>query len=117
MTSRILPSFVLILALALPLYAFAAGVPDMLKSNGCTGCHAAATKRVGPAWGWVAYHFKGRKDAVETVANFIINGGIGYWKPWTNDLPMPAHHNLSKSRAETIARWILSRPPIKPPKP
>lgn len=89
----------------------------MLKSNGCTGCHAETGKRVGPAWGWVAYHFKGQKGAVETVANFIINGGTGYWKPWTSDLPMPAHHNLSQSRAETIARWILSRPPVKPPKP
>ncbi len=117
MTSRIVPSFVVILALALPFYAFAASVPDLLKSNGCTGCHAATTKRVGPAWGWVAYRFKGKKDAVETVANFIINGGTGYWKPWTGDLPMPAHHNLDKSQARAIAGWILSRPPIKPPKP
>lgn len=117
MTLRITRYFVLILILALPGYASAASMQQTLTANGCTGCHAASTKLVGPAWGWVAYHYKGQKDAVSTVADFIVNGGIGYWKPWTSGIPMPSHHNLGKDQAEAIAEWILSQPPIKPPKP
>ncbi|MGH8161856.1 MAG: c-type cytochrome [Gammaproteobacteria bacterium] len=98
--------------------AFGAGnVQKMLQSNGCTGCHAEKTKVVGPAWGWVAYHYKGKKGAVDSVADFIITGGVGYWKALTNGIPMPSHHNLSKAQAKEIAKWILAQPPVKPPKP
>jgi len=117
LTPRIVTFFILSISLALPGYAAAASMQQTLKTNGCTGCHAASTKLVGPAWGWVAYHYRGKKDAVDTVADFIVNGGIGYWKPWTSGIPMPSHHNLSKTQAEAIAQWILSQPSIKPPKP
>lgn len=116
--SRLLPTAVAIAALTVAGSAWGGdNVQQLLQSNGCTGCHAAKSKVIGPAWGWVAYHYKGKKNAVDTVANFIINGGVGYWKPWTNGIPMPSHHGLSKDQAQEIAKWILSQPPIKPPKP
>lgn len=90
-------------------------VQQLINANGCHTCHAAQVKIIGPAWGWIAYHFKDQKDAVETVADFIINGGVGYWKPWTGEIPMPSHPNLTKDQARAIAQWILSQPPIKPP--
>lgn len=114
---RIVPSFALMLIFALPDYASATGMQQTLKTNGCNGCHTTTAKLVGPAWGWVAYRYKGKKNAASTVANFIVDGGTGYWEAWTSGIPMPSHHNLSKTRAETIAKWILSQPPIKPPKP
>lgn len=114
---HILPALTVAVLLAFAGTAYGAGkVPTMLQSNGCTGCHAAKTKLIGPAWGWVAYHYKGKKGAVDAVANFIIEGGVGYWKSLTNGIPMPSHHNLSKAQAKKIAKWILAQPPIKPPK-
>lgn len=101
---------------ALPAHA-ADSAQQLINANGCRTCHADKTKIIGPAFGWVAYHFQGKKDAVDTVADFIINGGVGYWKPWTGTIPMPSHPNLTKAQARTIAKWVLSLPPIQPPKP
>jgi cytochrome c len=98
--------------------AFAASqTRQLLQTNGCTGCHAATTKRVGPPWGWIAYRYKGKKNAVQSVAKFIIDGGVGYWKSWTGGIPMPSHHNLSQAQAQTIAKWILTQTAVKLPKP
>ena len=72
---------------------------------------------MGPAWDWIAYRYKDKKNAVKSVAEFIINGGMGYWKPWTGGIPMPSHHNLSKAQAMAMARWILAQPAVKAPKP
>jgi cytochrome c len=93
-------------------------VSKLMSSEGCSACHAEKTKRVGPAWGWVAWRYKDKKGAssVNDVANFIINGGTGYWKKWTGGIPMPAHGNLSQKQARAIAKWILKQPPIQPPK-
>jgi len=111
-----------ILLTAAALLAIAASAPSqaqstqgLLQSNGCTSCHAESMKVVGPAWGWIAYRYQGKKGAVKSVADFIINGGVGYWKPWTGGVPMPSHPNLSKAQAQQIAKWILDQKPIKPP--
>lgn len=93
----------------------ASNVQGLMQANGCSACHAANMKLVGPAWGWIAYRYQGKKDAVKPVANFIIDGGVGYWKPWTGAIPMPSHPNITKAQAEDIAKWILAQPPIKPP--
>jgi cytochrome c len=96
--------------------ALAAGnVQSMLQSNGCSACHAQSQKVVGPAWGWIAYRYQGKKNAVDSVTNFIINGGVGYWEKWTGAIPMPSHPNISKAQAEEIAKWVLAQPAIKPP--
>ena len=116
--SRFLPVILSVTALTLAGSAWGAdNTQQLLQANGCTGCHAAKTKVVGPSWGWIAYRYKGRKNAAESVADFIINGGTGYWKPWTGGIPMPSHHNLSKTQAQAIAKWILAQPAVKPPKP
>ena len=95
----------------------AANAKSMMDAHGCFACHSVTNKIVGPAFGWVAYHFKGKPGAVNTLADFIIKGGTGYWKPWTGTFPMPAHPGISHAQAETIAKWVLSRKPIKPPAP
>ncbi|HYW03354.1 MAG TPA: c-type cytochrome [Gammaproteobacteria bacterium] len=116
MLKAIVPVLALALAAAMAMPAHATeNAKQLINSNGCRTCHQDKTKLVGPAFGWVAYHFKGKKDAVETVADFIINGGTGYWVPWTGNIPMPSHPNLSKAQAKTIAKYILNLPPVKPP--
>lgn len=94
-----------------------ADVQHQLARQGCTACHALDSQRVGPAFGWIAYHYQGMSadKAVNQVADFIISGGTGYWEPWVGALPMPSHSNMSRAEAEKIARWILSRAPVKPP--
>lgn len=103
------------LLLSVPAIAANNNAQSLIQSNGCSSCHAESQKVVGPAWGWIAYRYKGKKDAVSSVANFIINGGLGYWKKWTGGVPMPSHPNLSKAQARTIAKWVLKQPAIKPP--
>jgi cytochrome c551/c552 len=116
--SRLLPAILASAALIIAGSAWGAdNAGQLLQSNGCTGCHAEKNKVVGPAWGWIASRYKGKKNAVGSVADFIINGGVGYWKPWTGGIPMPSHHNLSKAQAQAIAKWILAQPAVKPPKP
>ena len=109
----------LVLGVAAPALAAGSDVPTMLNQQGCTGCHADKTRGVGPAWGWIAYRYRSgsKQKALDDVADFIISGGVSYWKPWTGGIPMPAHSNLSKQQAEAIASWILSQPSIAPPKP
>ncbi|GEM_PF-1192930 len=93
-------------------------VSNMMSNRGCTACHAESNKVVGPAWGWVAYRYKGEnhQKAVQAVAKFIIVGGTGYWSKWTGSMPMPSHPNISRKQVDAIATWILKQPPIKPPK-
>lgn len=95
-----------------------AGVQKIIQSQGCTGCHTAKTKLVGPAWGWIAWRYrdKPKKASVNDVAKFIISGGTGYWKKWTGGIPMPAHSDLSMAQARAIARWVLEQSPVKPSK-
>lgn len=94
----------------------ATDIQKQMAKEGCTACHATDSQ-VGPAFGWIAYRYQDipRDKAVNAAADFIIGGGTGYWEPWVGALPMPSHSNMSKAEAEALARWILSRPPVKPP--
>jgi cytochrome c len=40
---------------------------DLLKSNGCGTCHAAAEKKMGPSWKDIAAKHKGKADAEKTI--------------------------------------------------
>lgn len=97
--------------------AIPANVKSFMSSQGCFACHAVDTKVVGPAYAWVAYHYRGDTQAVLYLAHKIIHGGAGYWNPWTGGIAMPAHPQLSLAQAEAMARWVLSRHPIPPPHP
>ena len=105
-----------LLAAAVSAHA-AENAKQLMDSHGCFSCHAVDMKIVGPAFSWVAYHYQGKKGSLDTVANFIIDGGVGYWKPWTGTIPMPSHPNITKDQAKTIAKWVLSQKPVKPPAP
>lgn len=111
----ILLSAAALVAVALSAPSRAQSTQNLLQSNGCTACHAQDQKVVGPPWSWISYRYQDKKDAVTSIADFIINGGVGYWKPWTGGVPMPSHPNMSKAQAEQIAKWILSQPAEKPP--
>ncbi len=95
-----------------------AEIKHFMTAQGCFACHAIDSKVVGPAYAWVAYRFRAQVAAATVkLAHKIIAGGTGYWNPWTGGIAMPAHPNLTLAQAETLARWVLARHPLAPPKP
>ena len=75
----------------------------LARKNDCLGCHAVATKLVGPAYKDVAAKYAGQPDAVSQLSLSIRNGSVGKW----GDLPMPAHPKLSEADAKKLATWVL----------
>ena len=75
----------------------------LAEKNGCLGCHAAATKLVGPAYRDVAAKYAGDASAGAALAQSIRNGGSGKW----GEVPMPPQKQVSEADAKKLARWIL----------
>ena len=69
---------------------------DLAKAKGCLGCHAAAEKKVGPAYKDVAAKYKGNKDAEATLIAKLKDG--------------KGHMKVAASDAElkTLVQWALS---------
>ena len=76
----------------------------LANKSGCLGCHAVATKLVGPAYKDVAAKYAGQADAQAMLAQSIRNGSVGKW----GELPMPAHPKLSDADVKKLAAWVLS---------
>lgn len=77
---------------------------ELAGKSGCLGCHAVATKLVGPAYRDVAAKYAGQADAQAVLMQSIRNGSVGKW----GELPMPAHPKLSDADLKKLANWILS---------
>ncbi len=77
--------------------ATASAVQALLTRNGCTGCHAAASKLVGPSWRDVAAKHGARPEANEYLAAKIRSGGVGLW----GQVPMPP-----QAIGEEVSRMI-----------
>ena len=75
----------------------------LADKQGCLGCHAAATKLVGPAYREVAAKYAGDAGAVAALALSIRNGGAGKW----GEMPMPPQKQVSEADAKKLAHWIL----------
>ena len=76
---------------------------SLAEKHSCLGCHAAATKLVGPGYREVAAKYAGNADAVAALAQSIRNGGVGKW----GEMPMPPQKQVSEADAKKLARWIL----------
>jgi cytochrome c len=88
-----------------------------MKKSDCFACHAVDKKLVGPAYSWVAFRYKGDKQAKEKLVAKIKNGGAGNWNAYTGGAPMTPHPQLTEDQLETMAKWVLSQAPVEPPKP
>ncbi len=75
----------------------------LAQKNNCLGCHAPASKLVGPAYQDVAARYAGQPDAVAQLVQSIRNGGSGRW----GDIPMPPQPQLSPADAKRLAQWVL----------
>jgi len=76
----------------------------LANKSGCLGCHAVATKLVGPAYKDVAAKYAGQADAQAMLMQSIRNGSVGKW----GELPMPAHPKISDIDLKKLAAWVLS---------
>ncbi len=77
---------------------------QLASRNACMGCHAVATKVLGPSYAEVAKKYAGQKDAEANLAKSIKAGGMGKW----GQVPMPAQAQLSDADARRLAAWILA---------
>ena len=74
---------------------------------GCTSCHNAEVKLVGPAFKSVAEKYAGQADAVDTLVKKVTNGGSGNW----GRIPMPAHPQVGADNIKTLVEWVLRGAP------
>lgn len=82
----------------------ALGNPDLVIRSGCTRCHNAELKIVGPAYKDVAAKYKGDKAALDRLAVKVKVGGVGAW----GKIPMPPNANVSDDNIKKILTWILN---------
>lgn len=80
---------------------------ELAKASGCTSCHAAKEKVVGPAFSSIAEKYADDKDASASLAQSIKNGSKGKW----GRIPMPPHPSLSAEDLKTMADWVMSTKP------
>ncbi|MCR6665279.1 MAG: c-type cytochrome [Methyloversatilis sp.] len=71
---------------ALPVGTALAGAEDAMKKAGCTGCHSAATKMLGPTYKDISAKYKGQ-DVSAALIDKVRKGGKGNW----GAIPMPPH--------------------------
>ena len=85
-----------ILSAALLVFAGAVQAsPELAKSAGCTGCHDATAKKVGPSFKSIAEKYKGKADA---EGKLVAELGEGKKHP-----PVKA----SEADRKTLVKWIL----------
>jgi cytochrome c len=80
--------------------------PEQLaKDAGCTSCHNATEKVVGPSFKAIAEKYKGDKGAADQLVQSVRNGSKGTW----GRIPMPPHNSLAEAEVKAIVGWILAR--------
>jgi cytochrome c len=75
----------------------------LIDGSDCKACHKSADKSIGPSFRDIALRYRGQADAVNLLANRVINGSSGVW----GQTAMAAHPALSKDDAEVIVRYIM----------
>ena len=83
-----------------------AAAQSAFSANGCTNCHDASSRIVGPSLKEIAARYKGKKVSAE-VAKRIIEGSEGRW----GDMAHPSNAALDPADAALLARWILAGAP------
>ena len=76
---------------------------DLAKKNGCTVCHDATAKKMGPTWKDIAAKNKADKDAEKKIVEVIAKGSKGKY----GKIPMPPQAK-AKADAPALAKWIMT---------
>ena len=70
----------------------------------CMTCHQVEMKVVGPSYKDVAAKYADDANAIATLNDRILNGGVGIW----GQIPMPANPTVSEEDVNALSAWILS---------
>jgi len=76
----------------------------LLKSSGCTACHAVDKKLVGPAYKDVAAKYRNDKKAEAELITKVKAGSKGAWGP----VPMPPNAHVKDADIKTMVQWVLT---------
>jgi cytochrome c551/c552 len=71
---------------------------------GCSACHSASSKLVGPALREIAAKYKNDPDAKTKIGQQIHSGGSGKWGP----LIMPPFPQIPSAEKKVLTEWILN---------
>ena len=95
-----------LLAAGLTAPAYADAEAAMAKA-GCTACHTANKKLVGPSFKDIAAKYKGQAAAPAALAAKARAGGKGVWGP----IPMPPNpvSKISDADLADAVNWILTK--------
>jgi cytochrome c len=92
------------LAAAAPAPTQSAVAAELVRQQGCTACHGANQRIVGPAFAEIGDKHRARADAEAYLIGKMKAGGSGVW----GQVPMPPQPNLKDADAKSIAQWILN---------
>jgi cytochrome c len=86
----------------------AAASPQIAAKAGCTTCHAADKKMVGPSFHDIAAKYKGNAEAPALLAERTRKGGKGVW----GQVAMPPSDaaKISDADLKAVIAWILKTP-------
>lgn len=76
----------------------------LLKSSGCTVCHAVDKKLIGPAYKDVAAKYRGKKGAEDELIKKVKAGSKGVW----GEVPMPPNAHVKDADIKTMVQWVLT---------
>ncbi|MDH5398728.1 MAG: PQQ-dependent sugar dehydrogenase, partial [Cyclobacteriaceae bacterium] len=78
---------------------------DLIAGSDCKSCHQRDQLSVGPAYTAIAQRYAGQKEAIQTLAEKVINGGGGNW----GEHSMAAHPQISQDEALQMVQYILAQ--------
>jgi len=86
----------------------AAAAPEVIAAKaGCTACHAAEKKLMGPSFHDIAAKYKGDAKAPVTLAARVRSGGAGVWGK-AKMFPIDAK-KISDADLDAVIGWILKQ--------
>ncbi len=76
---------------------------ELAKAAGCTACHGATQKVVGPSLHEIGVRYANDPSALEKLVARVKLGGSGNW----GQIPMPPQPQIKDADAKAIVQWIL----------
>ena len=78
---------------------------DLIEASDCKSCHQRNQSSAGPAYTAIAERYSGQKEAIQTLAEKVINGGGGNW----GEHSMAAHPQINLDDARLMVQYVLSQ--------
>lgn len=91
-------------AACLTLAGLAQANEKIAQASGCTACHSADKKLVGPSYKDIAAKYRGNKGAEADLVKKVKAGSKGVW----GDIPMPPNAHVKDDDIKATVQWILS---------